>query len=441
MKYINKRQNPITHISEELLDKLFCLLAEKYSEEWLFAKRGHPLQILWNRKDWISTTELFLLAASICNLERIDPSWTNDQIKNTKQGNENTRKGAFFELISLEGMFNSKLSVKPAIRNQAGYDGVLKFKNNGEIILSIKNYNLSYHHRSFLERCRIFENTFTNILKSKNVRNVLALIGIPKNYPSEADWKNLENCIDPVLSKYNGALLPIIANDSWTIFLKEMKDDEQSFDDKYNHSYTLIITSPYHKNEHKNIYSKLHLACHNLIKARIAENDKRLNCILIHVPITVSVKKCLQWTKDYFQDYPDDPISCVIYYQPAIVSDIEKNTSHIHHCVSFAARNRYFDFSKEYRAISLQFPVGTHGYEPTSLQFTNEKGEILNIDERYIFQSGNHFYKMKTDESGSFGGTMKNQGSGICNHLIWETDGGSIDFSGIIPDTHDLLII
>ncbi len=441
MKYINKRQNPISHVSEEHLDNLFRLLAKKFSENWLATKGDHPLQILWNRKDWLATTELFLLAASIYNLEMIDSRWVNDQIKNAKQDNENTRKGAFFELISLEGILNRRLPLKPAVRDQAGYDGILKLKDKGEMILSIKNYSLSYHHRTFLERCKIFESKFINILKNKNIRNVLALIDIPKNYPSERDWGELENSIDRVLSNYNGSLLPAIANDTWTIFFKEMKDDENILDEKYNHSYTLIITSPYHKNEHNNIYSKLQSSCHNLIKANVMESDKRINCILIHVPLTVSVKNCVQWTNDYFCDYPDDPISCIIYYQPAVVSNIEKNTSHIHHCVSFSARNRYFDFSKKHGAIGLQFPVGTHGFEPTCLQLTNEKGETLSINERYIFQSGNHFYKMKADKSGSFYGTMKNQGAGIYNHLIWETDGRVIDLGGIIPDTHDLLII
>lgn len=441
MKYINKIQNPISNVSKEKLDELFCLLAKKYSEKWLCTKEGNPLQTLWNRKDWISTIELFLLAASIDNLAKIDQNWTNNQIQITKQDNENTRKGAFFELISLEGILNSGLPVKPAIRNQAGYDGLLKFKNNGEIILSIKNYNLSYHHRSFLERCGTFEKKITNILKSKNIRNILVMIDIPQKYPSEADWKELENFIAPILSKYNGNLLPIITKEGWTIFLKEMKDDKQLFDDKYNHSYTLIITSPYHKNEHENIYSKLQNACSNLIKANILENDKNLNCILIHLPITVSVNKCIQWTNDYFKDYLNDPISCVIYYQPAIASDINKNTSYLNHCVGFAARNRYFDFSGKYGAINFQFPVGTHSHEPTSLLITNGKGETLNIDERYIFQSGHHFYKMGIDKSGAFLGTMNNQGSGIYNHLICDVGDKIINLQGIIPDTHDLLII
>lgn len=421
MKHINKRQNPLTHIPENFLDNLFDLLIQKYSENWLNKSDNHPLQILWKRKDWLSTTELFLLAASICNLERIDSKWVDEQIENSKQTNQNTHKGAFFELISLESILNSKLSVKPAVKNQPGYDGIVKLRNGSEIILSIKNYNLSKSHKTFIERSEKFEIYFINLLKQLKICNIQATIDIATNYPNEEDWQKLEKGIETLLLKYDGSLTFSRINDSWAIFLKEMTDDKQTFDDKYFNSYTLMIHSTYHKNEHNNIYSKLESACHNLIKANIKESDKSLNCLLIHVPISVSIDNCIKWTKDYYKDYPDDPISCVFYYQPAVVSDFEENSSRIHHCLALAPRERYFDFGEKNGVATFRFPVGTHGYEPTVLKFTNEKGETLPITERYIFQSGSHYYKMIENKPDQFSGFMMNQGYGIYNHLIWET--------------------
>jgi len=445
VKYIKQRQNPISHVPQETMDKLFGLLVDKYSETWLRTKGYHPVRALWDRKDWLSTTELFLLAASIRNLDKIDTKWTEDQIAISKMANENTRKGAFFELISLEGIFNSTqsnsklLSIEPARKNQQGHDGLIRFRDGSHVVLSIKNYNLSAHHKAFLGRCKEFEGFIENLMKELKIFNIQVMIDSLAGYPTTKQWKILEERIPGILALFDGTSRSYTINDDWVVFTKRI-EDEQEFRPEYV-SYIIIIISPYHKNEHDNLYSKFQSACSNLVQAKICESEDNINCILMHIPDTVSVDKCIEWTNIYYKDFPNDPISGVVFYQPTVVSDVEANTSHVHHCVAYAVRERFDAFSGKHGDITMQFPVGTHGSKSSNLQFTNEKGENLIVNDRYIFQSGELFYRMLRDSSGYLYGTMKNRGSGIRYHLVVGEDVNSFTLQGIIPPSHDLLIL
>jgi hypothetical protein len=269
----------------------------------------------------------------------------------------------------------------------------------------------------------------------------MTIIDMPVSFPTEADWNELEEGFKTILPKYSGVLEGHVINGKCNVFLKKMEDEHQSFDEDNNLSYTLIILSAYHKNEFDNVYTKLQSSCANLIKAGIAENNNRINCILAKVPLSISLDKCVEWTNNYFDDYPDDPISCVFYYQPSVVSSFSDNSSHINHSIDFAYRKRYDAFAKSNHALHFYHPVGTHCKTSTLLKFVNEEGVELGFNDRYLFQTGEHYYIMKQDSSGAYWGEFHNQGSGIRNHLILNRNGNKFTFQGIFPPSLDLLIL
>jgi hypothetical protein len=144
MKYFDKRQNPFgSTVTDEVMESLFKELADQFGIRWLNSQGDHTLQNLWNRRDALSTNELYALAHAINRLNRIDDAWVSHQTKQIIEGDGNNQRGAFFELIGLDILMVPELyRVIPAHRNQAGIDATLAFPEGGNINLSLKNYSL-----------------------------------------------------------------------------------------------------------------------------------------------------------------------------------------------------------------------------------------------------------------------------------------------------------
>ncbi len=68
----------------------------------------------------------------------------------------------------------------------------------------------------------------------------------------------------------------------WTIMIQPMLDPNVQYHPDYN-TYTTIITSIYHVNEHNNLFSKLQDACANLSKHSNLENDNLINALYTYI--------------------------------------------------------------------------------------------------------------------------------------------------------------
>jgi len=172
------------------------------------------------------------------------------------------------------------------------------------------------------------------------------------------------------------------------------------------------------------------------------------NAILIHLPPTASVNKCCEWLQDYFKLYPNKSVSAVIFYQPSVATDMETNHSFLNHYFNIVMRNdRVAAFIPEGLHLSCTIPIGKLSTEPVSLQlvaeFPDGKKELRTIDDRYFYQSGNHYIKMKPDGKGGFYGNIEQLGNGIFSHVVIELPGQAekAAIGGKFPPKDVLLIL
>lgn len=143
--YFENRQNT-TEASEEELERIFKCMADYFGHDWLRRKNGaNPLQELWNRKDALSTAELFYFGSCFEKLEAVDRKWLKTQVKHIKGDQANSRLGAFFEIIGLGMLLHSNYDIRPTKGDNPGFDGIFSLQSGNTMRLSLKNYGDSSH--------------------------------------------------------------------------------------------------------------------------------------------------------------------------------------------------------------------------------------------------------------------------------------------------------
>nr|WP_315171321.1 hypothetical protein [uncultured Flavobacterium sp.] len=437
----------------EEIDRLMQIIELNYGGEWLKTNNLHPISQLWSRADEMATHELMFLATAIDTLQAIDERWTKEQIKISKSQQVNNSRGAIFELMALSAMHSEKHPVSPAELNQAGFDGTITHPHNPKLRVSIKNYGTSNSQKTFLKKAKLAEEMIVKLLKKYNYPPTQIYIDFGDHFPEERDWVTFHKSADKFFALKRKDADPFCG------VVEKSKDDPSKdaltfsmlisplngdFHSGYN-SYTLMISGLYHKNERKNLYSKLEEACTNLQKHSAVENEQIINTLFIRLPDTVSVDSCQQWLDDYFEMFPAKPISIVFLYQPTIIT--QNASSLISHCVRIYLKNEIDVQRKIKGKMTFQFPVGIIT-ENTAQEFLlaelpDGSSEKIDIQDRYFYQRGELYQKLKSNEDGTFGGNVSRPANGIFLNLVLEIPGQkqSAVIKGKFAESDNLIII
>lgn len=439
MKYFVNRQNPLEEIPEEELDELFGEVINSFDGLWLKALGDNPLQKLWSRKDSLATNEIFSLAVAIKKLKSIDKNWLENQIKFAKGKNKNNRKGAFWEILGLSYLHTGNLAIQPTTASFPGIDGILYFPNGARINLSCKNYGLSTHHDLFQDKCKDVEKLILDILKKTHIHS-LQLIILSNYYPQDSDWTVLRKELKELINRNRNTPGLYHIGKCWTASITSLSDEDNTLH-KGMSSYQLNIMSPYHKNEEKNLLSKLDDACANLSKHSPAPNSQSINAVYIHLPETASVKKCAEWATEYLNNFPEKPIETVLLYQPTVVINPEENSTGINHCFQFALNQKFMNWRiNNNQLINFDIPVGSVSIEPSFYQLLMGNKEII-LDEHYTFQVGNIYRKAIQSKDGSISGDVRKLASGVFEHSIISLFNKEILVKGHFSPKDELLIL
>lgn len=285
---------------------------------------------------------------------------------------------------------------------------------------------------------------FVKEISDRKIVNVQAFISCPE-VPSPEKWKLLFENIKPILDKFSSASPVFMHIDNfWVIGLTPL--EQRSDYVKERSSYTVIISAPFHKNEHKNLFSKLDEACENLIKHTQTESNSTVNAAFIHLPENASVTQCRIWIEEYFAIQPPKPITAVILFQPTITTNLEKNTSAIHNCFQFIVREeKLSQWNTIGQPIQLTPIVGYVEINSAKNQLIAErdgKKEAVDFDGYYLFQRGNHYLEAQAEEGKMFGIVPKlASGVFVHSHIKIFPDQPSFNISGIYPPVDKLLIV
>ena len=445
--YFENRQN-VTKASNEEMEAIFQSITEHFSYKWLKSPRNNPIQKLWNRKDALSTNELYFFGICLKELSTQNSKWLKQQVALIKSDQSNNRQGALWEILALGILSSEGQKVVPAKMNTAGYDGTVSFEDLKTIKVSLKNYGDSAHQREFNSYAKKVEEKLILVLKEKNIVSIQIVIDSPKGFPTKNHWEGLMSALPEVLSSVEkGKPQSFAIQDFWFFMYGDLKDDYQEFHPAYN-SYQIIITSPYHQNEEKNLLDKLEDACVNLTKHSVTEDENTINSVFIHLPESASIIQCKEWAERYFMVHPEKPITGIMLYQPTVATDLEKDTNFIYHCFQFVfneGKLSRWNMTTN-RQIHLTIPVGVMNFAPPENKFvieTDGKKEVINFKDRYLYQSGNLYLKAKKHADGRITGNVKKVASGVVTHSIFQPfpEQQAFVLSGHFPPFDKLLIL
>ncbi|RYE39134.1 MAG: hypothetical protein EOP48_26145, partial [Sphingobacteriales bacterium] len=174
-----------------------------------------------------------------------------------------------------------------------------------------------------------------------------------------------------------------------------------------------MISAPYHKNEKANLFSKIEDACANLSKHAAIETEHIINSLFLHLPETISLAEAVKWLDEYFLQFPDKPITFIILYQPTVSTNITDNTSTINHAIKYYMK----DETKLKGQYKFSVPVGSVNDKSSGFiliaDYPDGKREMIKVENKYLYQHGEHYMKMQPDGIGGYVANITKIGSGV----------------------------
>lgn len=261
-------------------------IKELFGEKFLTKGRDldtHQLKILWNRVDYLSTVELYLIGNSIKH-NKYNQEWIDDFKSKVIKNKEGSVRGFIYELF-ISSIINNSILAEPS---QECYDLKIKNSQSLDINLSIKKMLLSEKEVAYKKGFEELEIKFKKILQT-NKLNGVALFIKTDNYDYDEIYDVIKNV--PKFFKQNTHFYDVISDMEVTIF--KMRPEYELFEKKLSYQFNLMI--PFEKVEETRFIKKLKKSVDNINKFDIKENE--LNAILIGISPSQSIyeaKKILE---------------------------------------------------------------------------------------------------------------------------------------------------
>lgn len=87
-------------IPQQLIEEALVEIDRVFTTTWLTAPtQDHRLRKLWQRKDVLSTIELYSFGHALTVMNKINAQWVKGQVKIIKDKDDNNRRGAFLRSL------------------------------------------------------------------------------------------------------------------------------------------------------------------------------------------------------------------------------------------------------------------------------------------------------------------------------------------------------
>ncbi|STR44781.1 hypothetical protein [Iodobacter fluviatilis] len=388
------------------------------------------LSMLWNRKDRLSTVELFIIGKCILKIKEEDESWLKKTVREIKRSPDKT-KGLFSEIIYF-GMLSLPYSkITPAARKNPGYDFSITMKNSFTQFISIKNVDVSDEQKKFQAGCKRIRAKWKERLRffHKN----LGLTVISKEPIKESDFELIIKSIKEVKKIF--PQLRITARDGLDMLITRLPINYEV--SPIHTSDMVLIYCPSPESEKKRYANKVALAAKNLI-SHTKQEINALRIIFIRVNVHADYTRIQNRAIQIIND-PTSKIDCIMTYQPSYVRDNEGN-SIIHHCFKLEATQRFAMSLGEDAPAKITIPLGITSMSQAPIQFVDPiNGKVQEIQSSdYIFQQGD-IYKL-----GKIGEDIyiNSPAPGIKVHGVCEINNQFIAISSkLTPNEENLILI
>lgn len=434
------RNNPFTSVGNDEVRHKFETVASKFGLDWLRETGHHPLKRLWSRDDGLATNQIALIGDALERMATTAETWLSNIVKKIRNGNDNNRIGAAFELLGLSLFFAPDQTVDPAREGQPGFDGTIRFANGHSLQLSLKSYGDSIHGRQVAFWGAKVREALVATLSTLSVK-ACGLRITAATYPSPSDWKLLLARIPELLREaYAPAQLRTKIGKVWTVEGHQLLVPGQSLSG-VKHSHMVFVLVPLHPNENKNLQDKVGEACNNF--ENHAESKKEASiarAVLIRLGGTASVANCADWSKQYFETYPDSPLSAIILYQPVVSMDRATKLWSISHYVVQVPGPTFAKW-----ASVLRKPIQARVFAGICLSALTQKmvtdgTKYIPADQFYCYQNADIYTEGAKAPDGSITGTMSYLAPGVAIHSVVKINNDHMVVSGKFPPDEDILI-
>lgn len=164
--YVYREGHRSPFIDDEIFEEALRELVDSFSEEWITSNSGHPLQILWHRRDILASIELAMLGLSIRKIKRFSPDQVKQNIRIIKSDDQGNMRNAAWEII-LAASFHTppKQYSRLLGPHKPTYDIEVEFPDNSKNHISVRTFGQSEKYIEFSNQFESVERIIKNNMK------------------------------------------------------------------------------------------------------------------------------------------------------------------------------------------------------------------------------------------------------------------------------------
>lgn len=425
----------VTNIcSEDEIVSLLKCIEDYFGYDWLKEKGKHKLQILWQRRDTLSTNELFAIGKAIKSLKLEHEVWLKKTITNIKKQPDGAH-GYITEIILAASITADKSKTTPAPANKPGFDVSLSGDNGKKILISVKNHDISKHYKDFLKYSESIREKFISIINTLNISARLVVF-----FLKPISKELYKECILMMHFKIKGYCE--LHSIDGVVNIRVIPFNEFNEKSVLTGTDLCIITAPYHKNEHLGFKSKLNHASENM-KKHLPKNADTLRMLYMRLHHAADIKLLGQIADQMILSDKNCGFDQVMLVQPSVARTLEGRSS-IHTCIYFSqptSEKNILDIYKDIGRIHYEFPVGYFSNSPSNLILMDENKSGVELKQSYIYQRGTIRIMAEYKNDGSYIGGLSSPASGVHVVSCFNIDGKIFTLGAINPEHEELLLI
>lgn len=417
-----------------------CLQAveDLFEGAWLRKNKGHRLQILWARRDFLATNELYALGKAIRNLLPKHANWLATTARRLKK-NPADSHGLITEILfcgSTQG--HAGATIYPSKKDEPGVDLIARFPSGFTYLMSVKNHDISIHEKAFQKLAEGLKETFVAKLKVMGENGRLYVVC--EDYMTADDFSMCTNFLRDSLRE--DGVYTLIPNRLVIAFAKLVEEPDDRFAKSMTSS-AVLVHSGQHPNEQPNFKDKLRKAAENMQK-HVARSENNFRLLRMRVHASADIIGLEKAAQDMLDADSDCGLDGVILTQSTVARTKDANNSIIHTVLRFAGRSDHSGVvasAQRGERLSYEFGVGSIGVTPVETLFSiGNQGPITIPRDRYVYQKTDYYYLMKKDANGLYG-NITSPASGVHFHSVAELNGSEVVIQAISPVSEDVLIV
>lgn len=417
----NKFNRAIDHLinstnSEDVINAIHAV-EDLFSLAWLSKQEGHRLQVLWARRDVLSTSELYSLGKSIINLSVNNRKWLNANAKEIKKDNDSSH-GLLSEIIIIGSLSTECGVITPCPKSFKIYDYTVDFETGFRHKVSIKNYDITKHEKDFNKRSETIRAAFKNHLKTRGVSGRLTVL---LEQDILTDELTREICFFIIFKMKDHGFYKFSNGNSGIGFHEINEFDKNKL---VSPSDTILIIAKHHFNEQRNIIDKINEANDKLLSD--PDDPKSLKQLVIRLGSSANI----QIISDHLTKLADDWENCgfdlYFLFQPQVVSDIEKNSTMITTSIKrgvkgfFPATSDVKSKLENMKSLKMEFGIGAISSEGSPMiLMVNDTQTNISIKSHYVFQKGDLYLRAEKKRNG-YEGSLAKMAPGIITHAVFD---------------------